>query len=52
MAIMLQAGGTCIAGFIVAFSQGWLMTLVCLAAFPIIAVSGYLYMRSMQSKSK
>lgn len=52
MAIMLQAIGTALGGFIIAFTQGWLMTLVCLAAFPIIAISGYLYMRSLQTKSK
>ena len=49
---MLQSIGTCIGGFSVAFSQGWLMTLVCLAGFPAIALSGMLYMRSLQAKAK
>jgi hypothetical protein len=52
MAIMMQAIGTCIGGFTVAFTQGWLMSLVSLAPFPLIAYSGYLYMRSLQTKSK
>jgi ATP-binding cassette subfamily B (MDR/TAP) protein 1 len=49
---MVHVGGTFIGGFAIAFSQGWLMTFVCLAAFPIIAYAGYLYMRSLQVKSK
>lgn len=52
MAIMLQAIGTAIGGFTISFTQGWLMTLVCIAVFPIIALSGYLYTRSLQIKSK
>lgn len=43
--------GTFIGGIIIAFVQGWLMTIVCLAAFPIIAYAGFLYMRSLQIKS-
>ena len=49
---MLQSLGTFIGGFSVAFSQGWLMALVCLAGFPIIAFAGMVYMRSLQAKSK
>lgn len=52
IAVMIHVGGTFIAGFIIAFVKGWLMTLVCLAAFPIIAFSGFLYMQSLQKKSK
>jgi ATP-binding cassette subfamily B (MDR/TAP) protein 1 len=48
---MIHVLGTFIGGFVVAFVTGWLMTLVCLAAFPIIAYAGFLYMRSLQSKS-
>jgi len=48
---MIQVVGTFIGGFTIAFVQGWLMTLVCLAAFPIVAYAGFLYMRSLQSKS-
>ncbi len=49
---MIQVGGTFISGFIIAFVQGWLMTLVCLAGIPVIGIAGYLYMRSLQLKSK
>ena len=52
MAIMLQGLGTCIGGFAVAFSQGWLMALVALSPVPLIGLGGYLYTRSLQSKSK
>jgi ATP-binding cassette subfamily B (MDR/TAP) protein 1 len=48
---MLHVTGTFIGGFIIAFIKGWVMTLVCLAAFPLIGIAGYLYMRSLQSKS-
>lgn len=48
---MIHVGGTFIGGFAIAFARGWLMTLVCLAAFPIIAYAGFLYMRSLQVKS-
>jgi ABC-type multidrug transport system fused ATPase/permease subunit len=49
---MIHVGGTFIAGFAIAFSSGWLMTFVCLAAFPLIAYGGYLYMQALQKKSK
>ena len=52
MAIMLQALGTGIGAFAIAFSQGWLMTLVCLTGIPIIALSGALYMKALQIKAK
>jgi ABC-type multidrug transport system fused ATPase/permease subunit len=48
---MIHVCGTFLGGFIIAFITGWLMTLVCLAAFPIIAYAGFLYMRSLQIKS-
>ncbi len=48
---MIHVCGTFIGGLTIAFVRGWLMTLVCLAAFPIIAWAGYLYMRSLQTKS-
>jgi ATP-binding cassette subfamily B (MDR/TAP) protein 1 len=51
VAIMLQVSGTFLGGFIISFMQGWLMTLVCLAVFPIIAYAGFLYMRALQNKS-
>jgi ATP-binding cassette subfamily B (MDR/TAP) protein 1 len=52
IAVMIHVGGTFIAGFIIAFTSGWLMTLVCLAGIPVIGFSGYLYMQSLQKKSK
>lgn len=52
IAIMIQAVGTGIGGITVAFTQGWLMTLVCLAGIPLIGISGFIYMRSLQLKSK
>lgn len=48
---MLQVSGTFLGGFIIALVTGWLMTLVCLAVFPIIAYAGFLYMRALQTKS-
>ena len=51
IAITLQSIGTFVGGFAVAFSKGWLMALVCLAGFPIIALAGIVYMRSLQAKS-
>ena len=44
--------GTSIGGFSVAFSQGWLMSIVCLAGMPFIALAALLYMKSLQSKAK
>lgn len=32
-----------IAGFAIAFSKGWLMTLVCIAGLPLIFVGGAIY---------
>lgn len=43
-----------IAGFAIAFSKGWLMTLVALCSIPAIGIAGYLYIYaigSMDSKS-
>jgi ABC-type multidrug transport system fused ATPase/permease subunit len=36
--------GMFIAGFAIAFSTGWLMTLVVLASLPAIGFAGWLYM--------
>lgn len=52
MAIMIQSIGTAIGGLVVAFTQGWLMSLVCLAGIPIIGISGYIFMKSLQLKNK
>lgn len=41
-----------ISGLIIAFVRGWLLTLVLFAAFPVIILSMYMYMYSIQSKGK
>lgn len=41
-----------IAGFIIAFINGWLMTFVLLASLPLIGVSGYFFINSTQQKDK
>ncbi|GBG63853.1 hypothetical protein CBR_g39637 [Chara braunii] len=41
----------CIAGFIVAFIKGWLLTLILMSAFPLLAVSGMLHMKAVQNMS-
>ncbi len=38
-----------IAGFAIAFSTGWLMTLVVLCSLPAIGLAGWLYIFSIQS---
>jgi len=46
--------GMFIAGFAIAFSKGWLMTLVAMCSVPAIGLAGYLYIYSigtMDSKS-
>jgi ABC-type bacteriocin/lantibiotic exporter with double-glycine peptidase domain len=48
---MIQVCGGFIGGLTIALIKGWLMTLVCLAVFPVIACAGYMYMRSLQAKS-
>ena len=32
-----------VAGFAIAFSKGWLMTLVCIAGLPLVVISGALF---------
>ena len=39
-----------LAGFIIAFIYGWLMTLVVLASLPIIAIGGMMYASAIESK--
>jgi ATP-binding cassette subfamily B (MDR/TAP) protein 1 len=47
---MVQSAAMFIAGFIIAFSKGWLMTLVVLAAIPVLGISGIIYMSGIQNK--
>lgn len=49
---MIQAWGTTIGGLVVAFYQGWLMSLVLLTGVPIIGLAGYIYVKAMQMKNK
>lgn len=49
---MIQTLAMFVAGFIIAFIKGWLMTLVVLAAIPAIAISGGIYMSGIQNKEK
>ena len=39
-----------IAGFVIAFVKGWLMTLVSLATLPAIGLGGYLYSTAIAKK--
>jgi len=39
-----------IAGFVIAFSKGWTMTLVCIASLPAIGLGGYLYSTAIAKK--
>ena len=52
MALMLQSAGTIVGGFIIAFIHGWLMSLVCLAAFPLLGISAVLFFRNLQKKNR
>lgn len=44
--------GMFIAGFAIAFSVGWLMTLVMLSVIPVIGLTGYIFMWSVQRKDQ
>ena len=41
--------GMFIAGFAIAFSTGWLLTLVTLCSIPAIGFAGYLYIYSIEA---
>lgn len=44
--------GMFIAGFAIAFSKGWLMTFVVLSSLPLIGLTGYIFMWSIQQKDQ
>jgi ATP-binding cassette subfamily B (MDR/TAP) protein 1 len=44
--------GMFIAGFAIAFSKGWLMTFVLLSSLPLIGITGYIFVWSVQSKDQ
>lgn len=44
--------GMFIAGFAIAFSYGWLMTIVLLASIPAIGFTGYIFMWSISQKDQ
>lgn len=50
--LVLYVIAMAISGLIVAFVSGWLLTLVLMAAFPVIIGSMYLYMYNVQHKGK
>lgn len=41
--------GMFIAGFTIAFSTGWLLTLVTLCSLPAIGFAGYLYINAIEN---
>lgn len=41
-----------IAGFGIAFSKGWAMTLVCIASLPVIGLGAFLYVRAISKKNR
>jgi hypothetical protein len=41
-----------VAGFIIAFIKGWLMTLVVLTSIPALGISGYFFITVIQAKDK
>lgn len=47
---MIQTVAMFIAGFIIAFIKGWVMTLVVLAAIPVLGIAGIVYMTGIQNK--
>jgi len=49
---MIQTFAMFVAGFIIAFVKGWLMTLVVLAAIPVLGIAGIIYMAGIQNKEK
>jgi hypothetical protein len=49
---MIQTFAMFVAGFIIAFVKGWRMTLVTLAAIPVMAIFGALYITAVQTKDK
>jgi len=41
-----------VAGSVIAFIKGWLMTLVIVSTFPLLLFSGYLYASAISNKDK
>src|SRR4051794_1832914 len=50
LASMLQSSVSMIAGLVIAFLAGWLMTLVVLACVPFIMLAGALQMKTLKGK--
>lgn len=50
--LILYVIAMAISGLAVAFSKGWLLTLVLLGVFPVLIGSMYLYMYNVQNKGK
>lgn len=49
---MIQTFAMFVAGFAIAFTFGWKMTLVTLAAIPALAIAGAIYVTAIQTKDK
>lgn len=52
VATVMQAVGTGVTAIVIAFVNGWLMTIVILASIPLLFIAGYFYMKTVQTKSK
>lgn len=49
---LLMTFSTLIAGFIIAFITGWLMTLVILTSIPAFGIAGYFYIKAVADKDR
>ena len=52
VSLMIQTFAMFVTGFIIAFIKGWKMTLVTLAAIPVLAIAGAIYVTAVQTKDK
>ncbi len=41
-----------VAGFVIAFIKGWLMTLVVACSIPALGISGFFFVSAIQNKDK
>lgn len=49
---MIMTLAMLIAGFVIAFTKGWIMTLVVLVSLPFIGIGGALFAAAIASKDK
>lgn len=50
MTFVLYVIGMLISGLTIAFSKGWLMTIVIIVAIPVLVISKYIYSRFILNK--